>query len=1001
MSDPQEIRKQLYDARIKKAETSQLLFEVREYIKRLEADNARLNRAFDPENNAHTELRTQIEQQLEEARKAEKTLAERYQGSVSLEKSVFQTFASFSDPSENISQLNDEYPFLLLPLRIETRFRLDLDEFWVRVYPDDCAVDSFEPTLSETEVKNAQVFWSRMWVAGGNEDQEQAAWRGLVSSHGPGRARWIIRNYRPLNAGAEPTKQNSSDVILVILTEQKLIQEELQPLISYWNAVSLANKDDAATAINALDAERAAALKQMYPLLNPEIAIALATYWKAIWLADGKQSEEVTALNTFKGVVGENRAIELIEAYPPFNFSEKPLGNKKKNEVNSSVAFIVFPTADQQATKRHSWSQPARVNIMPDCLVLLGFKEGKEVLKKVGNPIPSPLIVTPDPSGSSNGELKSEDGNLSVGDDIRWMVDFNRAIEWGLGFKIKSSDLQNAQLKDGFDRLLVLGVRLSADEQGGRELLQTLLLNHQNSNKGFSLLPQGTPTNNTETGGAAFSRSQDADDTFELYVKGKFKGQSPVLVSGDWSQESDGQWLAECLGINRDVCMYALHGNRTDQLEARAMNRALFPGTLGYMLHTMLRPALDSETIRKVGSFFTDYVSGRGIVPAIRIGNQPYGILPTTTFSHISWFGTVDSPGISVVSTAGDKSSLVANIYQRVRVAHGWWEQMVKGWDETAKGVDYLGKQGDPHKILLSILGLHPSSVEYHSRNAQSADHLYNLANLLGIGGDFFNVLLEVLNNKEVEDALTTFMILLQLGYQGEEIPDLLKLVSWADAQLLKGPVIDDRPLSETEGIRAYTEDGKRNYLKWLADSVQSLDTLRTQAGFKDGKPPKALLYIVMRYALMNAFWETGIRFQLDANLLSSETAQALRKESPFIHISQAAQSSESRWANLYADYKEPGTDTTITVEQAISKRLRDVATPPLTHVVPIPHWLVDLMAQLRAIELLEKVPTARLERLFAEHIDCCSYRLDAWELGLVNYQLAELRGRHYSERPS
>ncbi len=29
---------------------------------------------------------------------------------------------------------------------------------------------------------------------------------------------------------------------------------------------------------------------------------------------------------------------------------------------------------------------------------------------------------------------------------------------------------------------------------------------------------------------------------------------------------------------------------------------------------------------------------------------------------------------------------------------------------------------------------------------------------------------------------------------------------------------------------------------------------------------------------------------------------------------------------------------------------------------------------------------------MFADHMDCCSYRLDAWTLGLVNYQLAKMR---------
>ena len=39
-------------------------------------------------------------------------------------------------------------------------------------------------------------------------------------------------------------------------------------------------------------------------------------------------------------------------------------------------------------------------------------------------------------------------------------------------------------------------------------------------------------------------------------------------------------------------------------------------------------------------------------------------------------------------------------------------------------------------------------------------------------------------------------------------------------------------------------------------------------------------------------------------------------------------------------------------------------------------------------------MPTARLERALAEHLDCCAYRLDAWRLGLANEQLSALRYR-------
>ena len=44
------------------------------------------------------------------------------------------------------------------------------------------------------------------------------------------------------------------------------------------------------------------------------------------------------------------------------------------------------------------------------------------------------------------------------------------------------------------------------------------------------------------------------------------------------------------------------------------------------------------------------------------------------------------------------------------------------------------------------------------------------------------------------------------------------------------------------------------------------------------------------------------------------------------------------------------------------------------------------------ALEHLKDKPTARLERAFVEHLDCCTYRLDAWLLGFVNLQLYAMR---------
>ena len=77
---------------------------------------------------------------------------------------------------------------MLFPLRLETRFKtVDVpgrhaQQLWVRIFPDECLVDTFEATLTESEIKNATIFWREYFHAAGVESAERAAWRGLVAA---------------------------------------------------------------------------------------------------------------------------------------------------------------------------------------------------------------------------------------------------------------------------------------------------------------------------------------------------------------------------------------------------------------------------------------------------------------------------------------------------------------------------------------------------------------------------------------------------------------------------------------------------------------------------------------------------------------------------------------------------------------------------------------------------------------------------------------------------
>ena len=61
--------------------------------------------------------------------------------------------------------------------------------------------------------------------------------------------------------------------------------------------------------------------------------------------------------------------------------------------------------------------------------MLLGYQGGSEVLNELGEPVQTPLHVSPDPRTDAESQFQFDaDGNLTLGDELRWMVDFDEAV---------------------------------------------------------------------------------------------------------------------------------------------------------------------------------------------------------------------------------------------------------------------------------------------------------------------------------------------------------------------------------------------------------------------------------------------------------------------------------------------------------------------------------------------------------------------------------------------
>lgn len=883
-----------------------------EKVKRLEREEAALARRATEqgENAALAALRAQ----LDDARIAVRDLKTNYTKLVSARGTALDHFVPFTDPITQIEALDDSTPIALFPLRIETRYRTlaraggqPRRVFCVRVFPDDVLVDTFQPEISETELTNVTNYWIHRWRAGGDEAGHRAAWASLVRSHGAGRAIWLIEQMPPANPEDEPIVE-PGEHILVVLPPAPVPDAE-----------------------------------------QPEIA----KFWARVWSTGG--AERDAAFAGLEAALGAARAAEVEAELVPVNFGDVAV--KPSPSIVPRVVFLDLPAAGTLPLSQDSWTRGARAWLLPERLVLLGFRAGKRVLIQLGEPIPPDLQIGPDPSAADDEQIKAGGEDMEIPEGLRWTVDFDEAVAKGMAFTVNVDDDQSWP---EYDRLFVLGVRLGSDANEAAGELSELIRHHQASRKGFAILPQGRATNNTDASTAGYTWWEDPDESFRHFFE-----SDPNDDPDHWERRKDGPWLAGMLGIDRKVLLDSVNYYGTDQAEARAMNTALWPATLGYYMEQMMEPVFSEETVRNTRAFFNRFVIGRGTVPLIRVGRQPYGILPATVWSRMEWWNDAAYARTARANGLPDPVYL-RGLFDLVRRA-------ATLWGDLARNVAHAGNPGeDPQQTLLSIVGLHPVSAEFYQRFARSFTHYYNMLHFSHVpaGGPGTG-----LARRYIEAGL---LALSELGWNmppRAELPELLEKIFLGKANLLKGHLVQAE-VSDAAPLAITRADGL-NYIAWLQSAARtSHDVLRRQEGFAGGVP-QALLYQMLRHALDLGFVDAALELRRTALQMPEATYRVERKEPKYIHV--AEQDGRSRWEPLYR--AEPA----VTGDPAL--RLGDYIPKVLESRDPY------LNAQLAALDVLKTAPTGALERALVEHLDCLTYRLDAWWMGIQAVQLSHMRG--------
>jgi hypothetical protein len=271
-------------------------------------------------------------------------------------------------------------------------------------------------------------------------------------------------------------------------------------------------------------------------------------------------------------------------------------------------------------------------------------------------------------------------------------------------------------------------------------------------------------------------------------------------------------------------------------------------------------------------------------------------------------------------------------------------------WLQATGGVPRVGRTGDPDTDLLQVLGMDASTREVRIRQALGPEFQVNLSAFLGI--DFTPWF-------AVQKAIAT-SVLSALGHP-EWNPRIVSMNFGDRAFLFNHPLVTAAAISEDQGLDP-------NYIQALrlANSVSVLRSRPT------ANTP--LLFLMLRQAALAEY------ARIASNLLVTKGVLApnLRREFEFMAIGTGTQARQTVWQRF---------DTTIpNVTGALS-----VGDYLLTSQNSDTEGVKKFRGSLAAIE---NQPTAELERLFTESLDCCSHRLDAWITALASSRLQAQRSQ-------
>jgi hypothetical protein len=655
------------------------------------------------------------------------------------------------------------------------------------------------------------------------------------------------------------------------------------------------------------------------------------------------------------------------------------------------AAWVAEATRTDPQTRKRVWqgsvasarfTRPAWTEALPDKFLFKVRADGTDLPLFEGARVVTPLPLGPDPRLPASADDGSDVG-------MRWMTDFKTAENQGVGARIALGAAKPKLI----DSVTVFGVKASLAPLDAAAALGRLASAHRYSD-GLEVLQVGTPTNSSPQEAAGFSSDRMAQAE-----------KTPADSGYSLAAGSDGARLGTALGIGSARMAGARGADAAGEGDAQAMLTALWPGTLGYFIGQMVAGSISEDEAALLRAHTVNWVRARGPLAPLRVGRNPYGVLPVTSLNRF-------------VPDAGRDPGADRFVHLLTTLNSAWMDAAAK-LPKVGRG-----KPQDSSKELAEILGLSPTSTLIDVRRIYKEGFVEIITALAGMTTDQ-QATVRSISRELVQNGFSA------IGKLKDE-DGLIAMVGTGERR----PVTIDRvQKAATSRTKPLVDD----YLSWLRSATPA-DLAAAEE--KYGAP---LLYLLARYALLRQYARAaatapnppvgfdpesildkdvivdipggitvptlpldtfvkgvpgvpgsggpqvmpfGQALMDQANQLSGNIAMGSDFGKPLLAVKAMPAPGSSgararRSSTQYAIRANPGEPQLFLSLQSPPGRRSKAPTDPGT---------VETAQVLAALEHLEHLPSATLDHLLSETLDIASHRLDAWVTSLATMRLSRMR---------